>query len=228
MKAMILAAGLGTRMRPLTDHCPKPLLRAGNDTLIGHLLRQLRQFGITRIVINHAWLGEVLESALQQGEAYGVSITYSREETPLETAGGIRRALPLLTEADSQPFIVVNGDIWTDFDFSLLKKAASQLGEAQGLLVLVDNPSHHPGGDFCLSPTGLVSDSGSPKLTFAGIGLYRPSLFDEVADGAHPLAPVLRRAMQKFQIKGIHHGGEWRDIGTPERLQALDRWLQNT
>ena len=227
MKAMILAAGLGTRMRPLTDHCPKPLLRAGNDTLIGHLLRQLRQAGITRIVINHAWLGDVLENALQEGAAYGVSIAWSREETPLETAGGIRRALPLLTETDNQPFLVVNGDIWTDFDFSLLEQAAGHLGEAQGLLVLVDNPPHHPGGDFCLSASGQVSDSGRPKLTFAGIGLYRPSLFDEVADTVYPLAPVLRHAMQKCLIKGLHHGGEWHDIGTPERLQWLDRRLQN-
>jgi len=223
---MILAAGLGTRMRPLTDHCPKPLLRAGHDSLIGHLLHGLRKAGLTDIVVNHSWHGGVLEKALGSGDAYGVRITYSREEQPLETAGGIRRALPLLDGGNDQPFAVVNGDIWTDFDFSHLGAAAEELGHRQGLLVLVDNPAHHPQGDFSLAADGTVSADGQPRLTFAGIGLYRPSLFATLPDGPWPLAPLLREAMQQHRIGGLHYRGAWQDIGTPQRLHDLDASLQ--
>ncbi|KAF0810603.1 nucleotidyltransferase family protein [Alcanivorax sp. S71-1-4] len=234
MRAMILAAGLGTRMRPLTDHTPKPLLRAGGDSLIGHHIRRLREAGITDLVINTAWLGEQLERALGDGRALGVSIQWSREGTPLETAGGIRRALPLLGEA---PFLVVNGDIWTDYDFRCLPAAPP--GDAH--LVLVDNPAHHPEGDFllfCNSATlaggGKVLDNtaetraltppGMP-LTFSGIGLYRPALFAGLADGEAKLAPLLRQAMGEGRVSGEHHSGRWFDIGTPERLAALDQAL---
>lgn len=229
MRAMILAAGLGTRMRPLTDHCPKPLLRAGHDSLIGHTLHRLRNAGITDVVINHAWLGDKLEAALGDGANYGVSICYSREGTPLETAGGIVKALPLLCPKgadDDAPFIVVNGDIWTDFDFATLIQAADHMGSNQAVVVLVDNPEHHPLGDFHLSAEGQVQATHSgTKRTFSGIGLYRPSLFTTVSDTIAPLAPLLRSAMAKQRVAGIYHPGRWRDIGTPERLAELDAEL---
>ncbi|AJD49392.1 nucleotidyltransferase family protein [Isoalcanivorax pacificus W11-5] len=234
MRAMILAAGLGTRMRPLTDHTPKPLLRAGGDSLIGHHIRHLREAGITELVINTAWLGEQLEHALGDGRALGVSIQWSHEGTPLETAGGIRRALPLLGD---EPFLVVNGDIWTDYDFRRLPRAPQ--GDAH--LVLVDNPAHHPEGDFllfcnsaALARDGKVLDNtagsralmpaGLP-LTFSGIGLYRPALFAGLADGEAKLAPLLRRAMDEGRVSGEHHTGLWFDIGTPQRLADLDQLL---
>ena len=234
MRAMILAAGLGTRMRPLTDHTPKPLLRAGGDSLIGHHIRNLRGAGITELVINTAWLGEQLEAALGDGSALGVSIQWSREAAPLETAGGIRRALPLLGDA---PFLVVNGDVWTDYDFRRLPVAPD--GDAH--LVLVDNPPHHRDGDFllfCNSPalacSGKVLDNAAQAralvpagrpLTFSGIGLYRPALFQALADGEAKLAPLLRQAMGQDRVSGEHHTGRWFDIGTPERLAALDQLL---
>jgi MurNAc alpha-1-phosphate uridylyltransferase len=223
MKAMILAAGLGTRMRPLTDHTPKPLLEVGGKPLIVWHIERLRDAGITELVINHAWLGDKLEAALGDGRRFGVHIDWSREGTPLETAGGIRRALPLLDEA---PFLVVNGDIWTDLDFATVQLA----DDAAAHLVLVDNPAHHPGGDFRLASDGKVRDNtpdvDAPALTFSGIGVYRPSLFAELPDGEARLAPLLRQAMARGAVTGQHFRGHWWDIGTPERLQQLDTWLR--
>lgn len=212
MRAMILAAGLGKRMRPLTDHCPKPLLKAGHDSLIGHTLRRLRKAGITEIVVNHAWLGEMLESALGTGKSYGVTIQYSREGTPLETAGGIVKALPLLCpegKEDNAPFIVVNGDIWADFEFDALIRAAPEMGADEALLVLVNNPQHHPDGDFHLSPEGRVQASGpGPRLTYSGIGLYRPSLFKGLQSMSPHwrhccVKPWLRARFQVFITPGV-------------------------
>lgn len=219
MKAMILAAGLGTRMRPLTDHTPKPLLEAGGKPLIVWHIERLRAAGFADLVINHAWLGDKLEAALGDGSALGVSIQWSREGTPLETAGGIRRALPLLGDA---PFLVVNGDIWLDLDFAHLR--ASPTGLAH--LVLVDNPAHHPDGDFQLGSDGKVRDNGAPALTFSGVGVYRPGLFADLDEGEAKLAPLLRQAMADGQVTGEHFTGQWWDIGTPERLAELDQRLQ--
>jgi MurNAc alpha-1-phosphate uridylyltransferase len=218
MKAMILAAGRGERMRPLTDHTPKPLLRAGGDALIGHTVRALARAGFRDLVINHAHLGAQIESQLGGGESYGVRIRYSPEgETGLETAGGIFRALPLL---DSDPFLVVNGDIWTDFPFETLPREIPGLAH----LVLVDNPPQHPQGDFALAG-GRVQAEGTPRFTFSGIGLYRHALFEGCAPGKFPLAPILRDAMHRGAVTGEHYSGRWFDIGTPERLAELDKLL---
>jgi len=220
VKAMILAAGLGTRMRPLTDHTPKPLLQAGGRSLIEWHLLRLRDAGFTEVVINTAWLGEQLEAALGDGDRHGLSIVWSREGTPLETAGGIRRALPLLGDG---PFAVINGDIWTDFDMQRLR-------EPQGLahLVLVNNPEHHPEGDFGLDSCGYVRDNAPAKLTFSGIGVYHPDLFRELPDGEARLAPLLRAAMHHDGVTGEHFAGSWWDIGTPQRLQQLDAFLRQS
>jgi MurNAc alpha-1-phosphate uridylyltransferase len=217
---MILAAGLGTRMRPLTDHTPKPLLQAGGKPLIVWHIEKLRAAGFDELVINHAWLGDKLETSLGDGSRFGVRIQYSREGKPLETAGGIRRALPLLGD---EPFLVVNGDIWTDLDFSHLHRVPD--GNAH--LVLVDNPAHNPDGDFHLANDGKVRDNGAPALTFSGIGLYRPALFDGLGQGEAKLAPLLRAAMADGQVTGEHYRGQWWDIGTPERLEALDEHLSH-
>lgn len=220
MKAMILAAGLGTRMRPLTDHTPKPLLKAGGKMLIDYHIEALREAGLTELVINTAWLGEQIEAALGDGASRGVTIEYSREGSPLETAGGIRRALPLLGDAS---FAVINGDIWSDFDYRHLR--IDPPGVAH--LVLVDNPQHNPDGDFALAADGKVTDNGPAALTFAGIGVYRPSLFSGLDEGEAKLAPLLREAMAEGRVSGEHHRGRWFDIGTPQRLDELDRILRN-
>lgn len=221
MKAMILAAGLGKRMRPLTEQTPKPLLRVAGRALIDWHIEALRKAGFTELVINTAWLGEQIESALGDGADRGLHIQYSREGTPLETAGGIRRALPLLGDA---PFVVINGDIWTDYDYRRLPAEPSGLAH----LVLVDNPPQHPDGDFILADNGEVTDNGAGRLTFAGIGVYRPALFAGLADGEAKLAPLLREAMTEGRVSGEYHGGRWFDIGTPQRLDELDRMLGNT
>lgn len=214
---MILAAGRGERMRPLTDHTPKPLLMAGDRPLIVHHLERLAAAGITRVVINHAHLGEQIEAALGDGARFGLAIRYSPEGRALETGGGIFRALPLLGDG---PFLVVNGDVWTDLDLARLRLAEGRLAH----LVLVDNPEHHPRGDFRLAD-GLVFAEGEPRLTFSGIGVYSPALFEGCRDGAFPLAPLLRAAMARGLVSGEHHRGRWLDIGTPARLQALDQLL---
>jgi len=200
MKAMILAAGRGERLRPLTDHCPKPLLMAGGETLIGWHLRRLAAAGVTELVINHAWLGTRLEQALGDGAAYGVHIDWSREGSALETAGGIAHALPLLGPA---PFLVVNGDVLTDLDFSSLAGAAATLDGVSRVahLILVDNPPHRPNGDFTLCADGRVSaDAHEPgqRLTFAGIAAYPPAFFAELAGSYSvrgPLLPLLLRVV---------------------------------
>jgi len=215
MRAMILAAGRGERMRPLTDDTPKPLLRIGGQTLIEHHVHALAQAGITELVINHAYLGEQLVRALGDGNAYGVSITWSPEpDDALETGGGIHNALPLLGDA---PFLVVNADVWTDYPFAGLPNAPDGLAH----LVMVDNPAHHPDGDFALS-NGQLSQQGPHRLTFSGIGVYRPALFADCTPGAFPLAPLLRAAMDKDAVSGEHYTGRWFDIGTPERLAEVN------
>ncbi|MBU1190363.1 MAG: nucleotidyltransferase family protein [Gammaproteobacteria bacterium] len=219
MKAMILAAGRGERMRPLTDHTPKPLLRAGGKMLIEYHLEALARAGVREVLINHAHLGTQIEAALGDGAHYQLRITYSAEpEGALETGGGIQRALPWLGEL---PFLVVNGDIWTDFDFASLPQSIDGLAH----LVLVDNPEQHPKGDFCLSD-GRVFECAGPRLTFSGIGLYRATLFVNCTPGRFPLAPLLRQAMGQGQVSGQHHVGLWSDVGTPQRLDALDRLLR--
>jgi len=214
MKAMILAAGRGERMRPLTDTTPKPLLSVGSKSLIEYHLHALHTAGISEVVINHAWLGEQIETLLGNGSRYGVNITYSREgEQALETGGGIFKALPLLGDA---PFIVTNADIWTDFDYARLPTRLDGLAH----LVLVDNPEHHPDGDFVLKEQ-MVSANGEGRLTFSGIGVYSAALFEGVKETVFPLAPLLRSAMQNGQVSGEHHTGHWSDVGTPKRLEEL-------
>jgi len=207
-------------MRPLTDDTPKPLLRIGGQTLIEHHIHALAQAGFTELVINHAHLGEQIVAALGDGDAYGVEIRYSAETPPaLETGGGIFNALPLLGDA---PFLVLNADIWTDFPLSELPEQIEGLAH----LVLVDNPEHHAQGDFSLS-AGQVSQRGPAMLTFGGIGVYSPELFSGCTAGAFPLAPLLRQAMDENRVSGEHYQGSWFDIGTPERLEAVNRVVIN-
>ncbi len=218
MKAMILAAGRGERMRPLTDTTPKPLLKAGGKRLIEYHLEALADAGFHDIVINHAHLGEQIEQVLGDGRRYGVRIAYSAEGQALETGGGIFRALPLLGEG---PFLVINGDVWCDYPYERLLRR----DVAHAHLVLVDNPPQHPQGDFVLEH-GKVHDKKGARLTFSGIGVYHPQLFAGCEAGAFALAPLLRRAMALGLVGGEHYRGRWFDIGTPERLRQLDQLLQ--
>lgn len=214
--AMILAAGRGERMRPLTDQTPKPLLKVGDEALIEHHIKALARAGIVRIVINHAYRGELIEQYLGKGEKYGVDISYSAEGhgAALETGGGIYNALPLL---ETEPFLVVNADIWTDYDFTLL-----QIDDAEAHLVLVENPEHNPDGDFFLCGDNVLSE-GDAKLTFSGIGVYRKALFDGCKPGAFPLAPLIRNAISRGKVTGEYFTGMWTDVGTPERLQQINQ-----
>lgn len=222
MKAMILAAGRGERMRPLTDHTPKPLLRVAGKPLIEHTINQLVSAGFTEIVINHARFGQQIEDYLGNGRKLDADITYSPEgDEPLETAGGIINALPLLGK---DVFLVVNGDIATDFPFAELKKIPVKLAH----LVLIDNPPHHTQGDFGLDSSGLITDNNQPLFTFSGIGLYHPDLFSKTPPGKSKLAPLLREAITENKVTGQYYSGFWMDIGTPERLQELDRYLSTT
>jgi N-acetyl-alpha-D-muramate 1-phosphate uridylyltransferase len=224
MKAMILAAGRGERMRPLSDRIPKPLLQAGGRPLVVGLIESLARAGIVELVVNVSHLGSLIEHELGDGSRQRVRIAYSREQEPLETGGGIAHALPLL---GTGPFVAVNSDIHCDFDFArlLATAAAIRSGAVSAHLVLVDNPPHHPVGDFCLS-RGKVAADGARKLTFSGIGVYTPALFAEVPRGTkRQLAALLRPAMAQGRVSGEHHRGVWMDIGTPERLVALDRLL---
>ncbi|BAU72196.1 N-acetylmuramate alpha-1-phosphate uridylyltransferase MurU [Metapseudomonas furukawaii] len=220
MKAMILAAGKGERMRPLTLHTPKPLVRAAGTPLIEFHLRALARAGFQDLVINHAWLGQQIEDHLGSGERFGLSIRYSPEGEPLETGGGIFRALPLLGD---EPFLLVNGDVWTDYDFGHLCRPLDGLAH----LVLVDNPEHHPRGDFQLVD-GRVSEAreGEPSLTYSGIAVLHPRLFEDCQPGAFKLAPLLRQAMAAGQVSGEHFRGRWVDVGTHERLADVERLLQ--
>ncbi|MEN9531703.1 MAG: hypothetical protein RIQ83_927 [Pseudomonadota bacterium] len=217
MKAMILAAGRGERMRPLTDSLPKPLLAVGGKPLIVHHIEKLAAAGVTELVINHAWLGHKLVEALGDGSAFGVSIHWSAEESALETAGGIVQALPLLGPA---PFLVINGDTWLSLDYRSL--VTLPLGEDLAHLWLVPNPPQHPVGDFSLH-AGRVQDV--PALTFSGVGLYDPAAFADLPPGARKLAPLLRDWMAQGRVGGAMLAGEWRDIGTVERLRELDEQL---
>jgi len=224
MKVMILAAGRGERMRPLTDRAPKALLEAGGRPLIARLIERLARAGFTDLVVNVSHLGDRIESQLGDGATLGVRLVYSREDTPLETGGGIAYALPLLGEA---PFAVVNSDVYSDFDFARLKLAAAALagGALDAHLVLVDNPAHHPAGDFCLRD-GKVTADGARRLTFSGIGIYAPVLFSSVARGAkRQLVALLELAMARGRVSGEHHRGTWLDVGTPQRLAELERTL---
>ena len=218
MKAMILAAGRGERMRPLTEHTPKPLLTVAGKPLIVWHLESLASAGYKEIVINHAHLGAQIEAALGDGSRWGLSIQYSAEPVALETAGGIANALHLLGEA---PFLVVNGDTFTTVDFSSIQLPSNMLAH----LVLIDNPPQHPNGDFAIS-NGMLENTGEPMLTFSGIGVYHPSLFAGVKQGdPAKLAPLLRDAMTQRRASAEYFSGVWHDIGTPERLNALNEEL---
>lgn len=222
MKAMILAAGKGERMRPLTLHTPKPLLPVAGKPLIQWHMEALQRAGLTTLVINHAWLGAQLEAYFGDGAALGVKIRWSPEDQPLETGGGIFNALELL---GSEPFVLVNGDVWTQFDFSTLSLAPGKLAH----LVLVDTPSFKDQGDFGLSD-GLVSNprNGSESLTYSGLAVIHPQLFAGQQAGAFALAPLLRRAADAGQVSGEYFSGPWVDVGTPERLADADRLAQES
>ncbi|WP_237560275.1 nucleotidyltransferase family protein [Ferriphaselus sp. R-1] len=279
MRAMILAAGRGERMRPLTDHTPKPLLQVGGKPLIVWHIERLVAAGITELVINHAHLGQQIEEALGDGSQFGASIRYSPETTALETAGGIARAMPLLQspsppaplpqvgegsmfpsptcgttsdlpacglsrlagssisgiKGEGEVFAVINGDVWCDYDFAHLPELAARLQASDDLahLLLVNNPEHHPNGDFSLHEGRLLPThdlrlaTNDSKFTFSGIGLYRPALFADIAPGtAAPLAPLLRAAIAAGKVGGEHHAGRWVDVGTPQRLDELDKELR--
>ncbi len=214
MKAMLLAAGRGQRLRPITDAVPKPLVEIAGRPLIGYHLAALARAGIREVVINVSWLGEQLRAALGDGAGYGVSITWSDEgPVPFETGGGIFRVLPLLGPA---PFLVVNADIWTDIDFGALGIEP----DAWAHLVLVPNPAHHPRGDFGLEQ-GRVMAADTDRLTYSGVGLYRPEFFAGCQPGRFPLLPLLERAIAAGRVRGEVHRGQWSDIGTHERLAAL-------
>lgn len=245
MRALIFAAGLGERMRPLTDSTPKPLLPVGGRPLIAWHLQKLAAIGVRNVVINTSWLAPQFQETLGDGRDFGLHLEFLYEgTTPLETGGGMWQALPFLgpERISEAPFIAINGDIWTDYDFARLPQ--SPTGDAH--LVMADNPDHNPRGDFTLLRSGQIlssppypeeiAETGDPgqRLTFAGIGVYRPSLFDDWRRiiGNTPgllekrprfkLAPLLRAAMDRGGATGEHHSGRWTDVGTPERLQALD------
>ena len=218
MKAMILAAGRGERMRPYTDLTPKPLLSVGGKRLIEYHLHALASRGLTEIVINHAHLGQQIEDTLGDGRRYGVTIHYSAEgEQGLETGGGIFNALPLLGH---DPFIVINGDVWCDYPLEQLPQ------EPEGLahLVLIDTPDFKDEGDFVLEG-GRVHDGDGSRLTFSGLAVYRPELFSTCEAGVFPLTPLLRQAMLAGQVSGEYYAGHWVDVGTPERLQYIQQQL---
>jgi len=232
MRALIFAAGKGERMRPLTERTPKPLLEVAGKPLIAWHLEKLSALGVHEVVINTSWLAQCFEPALGNGSRWGLRLRYSYEgPEPLETGGGMQHALKLLGDA---PFILVNGDIWTDFDFARLPR------EPRGLahLLMVDNPTQHPRGDYRLDDGGLLHAEGDSKLTYSGIGVYRPALLDgwqqvignvAGADENPPrfkLAPLLQAAMRGGLVSGEHHAGRWTDVGTPERLAQLDRSLR--
>lgn len=219
MKAMILAAGRGERLRPLTDEIPKPLIKVAGRSIIEYHLVNLAKAGFKEIIINTAWLAEKIHQQLGDGSKYGVSITYSDEGEALETAGGIINALPLL---GNEPFLVVNGDIWCDFDFSALPYLKRT---AQAHLVLVNNPEHNQNGDFSLD-NNLIINSGKTMYTFSGIGIYSPEFFAEQQPSSTPLAPIIRKKCEENLVSGQIYTGLWTDVGTIERLQELEKQLR--
>jgi N-acetyl-alpha-D-muramate 1-phosphate uridylyltransferase len=227
LTAMLLAAGRGERLRPLTDAAPKPLLEVGGKPLIVHALERIRAAGIERVVVNTSWLAEQLHAALGDGADFGVELEWSDEgPVALETGGGIRRALPLL----SDPFLVVNADVWCDADLGALELGEGAAGQRDvATLLMVDNPPHNPRGDFVLDAGRLRAPrADEPRLTYSGLGLYRHALFAGHHDGRFPLAPLLLAGMRRDIVGGVHHRGRWSDAGTPERLAALDTLLGTT
>ncbi len=222
MKAMILAAGRGERLRPLTDSVPKPLVRVDGKPLIVYHIERLAKAGISEIVINHAWLGDKLVQALGNGSQWGVNILYSAESSALETGGGIKQALPLLGDG---PFLVINGDIFIDELPELLEfNSINSLNGRLAHLWLVDNPEQHPKGDFPLRDGLVAADvvDNEPRLTFSGMGIYHPSLFDNTPDNGFPLAPLLRDKMALSAVSGSYFPGFWCDVGTKQRLDNLE------
>ncbi len=227
LKAMILAAGLGKRMRPLTDHTPKPLLAVGGKPLLQYHLEALAQSGVSEVVINTAYLAEKIEQFAGNGDHFGLQIHYSREPEPLETGGAIYRALPLLGEA---PFLLINGDVWTDFPLNTLTDPVLN-EQSLGRLLLVPNPDFHPAGDFSLSEQGMIGlEADVERFTFAGVSLLRPTLIARYPERrpVFPLLEALRPAIQAGQLEGRVHRGQWSDVGTPARLAQLDQQLQRT
>jgi N-acetyl-alpha-D-muramate 1-phosphate uridylyltransferase len=224
MRALIFAAGRGERMRPLTEHTPKPLLAAGGKPLIAWHLERLAALGITDVVVNTSHLAERFPAVLGDGSRWSLRLHYVYEgDEPLETGGGMRNALPWL---DGPCFLAINGDIWCDFDLATLPSEPTGLAH----LLLVDNPAHHPAGDFVLGADGRLSADDGPRLTFAGIGLYRPALLTLGPEPSEPpmpfkLAPLLQKAIATGAVSGSHHRGAWTDVGTPQRLAELDRAL---
>ena len=219
MKAMILAAGRGERMRPLSDRMPKPLLEVGGYRLIEYHLASLLKAGVREVVINLSWLGDSIREELGHGARFGLSIIYSAEgPVPLGTGGGIHRALPLL---GAEPFLLVNGDIWIDLPFDELRRPAGSLAH----LVLVPNPEHHPRGDYGLTVAGQVL-AAPTSLTYSGLSVLDPKLFEGCKAGEFPLKPLLDRALAAGRLTGQQYGGTWNDVGTPERLSALDAQMR--
>ena len=223
MKAMILAAGLGNRMRPLTDHTPKPLLSVAGKPLLQHHIERLAEAGFTDLVINVSHLGQQIIDFCGDGSRWGVRITISPEEEPLETAGGIVNALHLLGDS---PFVLVNGDVWTDYPFAdLLSQQNLIAGGAH--LVLIDNPPQHPRGDFRLNGSTIAElEEGESGLTYSGIGVYTPGFFAGLSPGKIPLRPLLSKAIEQGLLSGQHYDGVWEDVGTPERLVSLNASLE--
>lgn len=232
--ALIFAAGLGERMRPLTDRTPKPLLMAGGKPLIVWHLEKLAAIDVRYVVVNTSHLADQFPEMLGDGSRWGLRIRYAYEGAiPLETGGGMLNALPLL---GPEPFLAINGDIWTDADFAALPAEPAGLAH----LLMVDNPAHHPEGDFAIGPNGQLIDGGSPRLTFSGMGVYRPELLagwrsvveETLESTAKPprfkLRPVLSAAMAAHAVSGSRHMGAWTDVGTPERLATLDALLNAT
>lgn len=219
MKAMILAAGKGERMRPLTLTTPKPLIPVSGMPLIEYHIRALAKAGFTELVINHAWLGQQIEDYLGNGQQFGISIQYSAEGEPLETGGGILKALPLLGE---QPFLIVNGDVFCDYPFKQLKHSINHLAH----LVLVNNPSHVANGDFGLTQDHIVLNEAVQKYTYSGIAIINPKLFANCTEKTFKLAPLLREAMQQQQVTGELFTGDWVDVGTIERLKQVEAKLK--
>jgi MurNAc alpha-1-phosphate uridylyltransferase len=219
MKAMLLAAGRGERMRPLTDQTPKPLLPLAGQPLIHYTLAAIQKTGIKDVVINVSWQAEQIEAALSDGRRWNLDIRFSNEgHPPLETGGGIFRALPLL---GPDPFVVINGDVWFDYPLADLTLADGDLAH----LVMVGNPAHNPQGDFFLEEGRVYDEDDKDRLTFSGIGLYRPELFTDCTDGVFSLIPLLKKAMRAGRVSGERYSGAWMDVGTPERLAALEQVL---
>jgi len=218
MKAMILAAGRGERLRPLTDTVPKPLIKVAGKSLIEYHLTNLARAGINEIIINTAWLAEKIHQELGDGSKYNVTIQYSDEGEALETAGGIIKALPLL---GNEPFLVVNGDIWCDYDFTDMSELKS---DKQAYLILVANPEHNHSGDFALQD-GLIKNTARTMYTFSGIGIYSADFFSGQKSGPLPLTPIIRKKCEKNLVSGQLHTGAWTDVGTIERLNILENTL---